>query len=76
MLTLPDGVEHEVLQRAGEAGVAIQGLSIMRHPLAGPQTPRPDGVIVGFGTPAEHAFGGAVSALCDVLRASGLGRRD
>jgi GntR family transcriptional regulator/MocR family aminotransferase len=72
LLTLPDGAEHEVLQRAGEAGVAVQGLSIMRHPLAGPQTPRPDGLIVGFGTPAEHAFPSAVEALCDVLKASGL----
>jgi GntR family transcriptional regulator/MocR family aminotransferase len=72
MLTLPDGAEHEVLQRAGEASVAIHGLSIMRHPLAGPETPRPDGVIVGFGTPAEHAFPAAVDALCEVLRATGL----
>jgi GntR family transcriptional regulator/MocR family aminotransferase len=73
LLTLPDGAEHEVLQRAGEAGVAVQGLSIMRHPLAGPPTPRPDGLIIGFGTPAEHAFPAAVAALCDVLKASGLG---
>jgi GntR family transcriptional regulator/MocR family aminotransferase len=72
LLTLPDGAEHEVLQRAGEAGVALQGLSLMRHPLAGPEVPRPDGVIIGFGTPAEHAFGRAVEALCEVLRASGL----
>ncbi len=72
LLTLPDGAEHEVLQRAGEAGVAFQGLSLMRHPLAGPEVPRPDGVIIGFGTPAEHAFGRAVEALCAVLGASGL----
>ena len=76
LITLPDGAEHEVLQRAGEAGVALQGLSLMRHPLAGPEVPRPDGVVVGFGTPAEHAFPGAVEALCNVLGASGLGRRD
>ena len=31
-----DGTEHEVLRRAGEAGIALQGLAIMRHPLAGP----------------------------------------
>lgn len=74
LLTLPDGAEHEVLQRAGEAGVGVQGLSIMRHPLAGPDVARPDGVIVGFGTPAEHAFAAAVDALCGVLRASGLDR--
>ena len=72
LLTLPDGAEAEVLQRAGEAGVAISGLALMRHPLAGPDIPDPDGVIVGFAAPAEHAFGAAVDALCAVLQAAGL----
>ena len=44
----------------------------MRHPLAGPDIPAPEGIIVGFAAPAEHAFGGAVEALCGVLRATGL----
>jgi GntR family transcriptional regulator/MocR family aminotransferase len=72
-LTLPDGAEQEVLQRAGEAGVGIAGLAIMRHPHAGSEVPRPDGLIVGFGTPADHAFGAAIDALRAVLNASGLG---
>jgi GntR family transcriptional regulator / MocR family aminotransferase len=72
-LTLPDGAEQEVLRRAGEAGVGLAGLSIMRHPQAGPEVPRPDGLVVGFGTPADHAFGAALSALRAVLNASGLG---
>ncbi|MGO4444380.1 PLP-dependent aminotransferase family protein [Mycobacterium sp. 2YAF39] len=72
-LTLPDGAEQEVLQRAGEAGVGLQGLSIMRHPQAGPEVARPDGLVVGFGTPADHAFGAALDALRAVLNASGLG---
>jgi GntR family transcriptional regulator/MocR family aminotransferase len=71
-LTLPDGAEREVLQRAGEAGIGLQGLSIMRHPAAGPEVPRPDGLVVGFGTPADHAFGAAIDALRAVLSASGL----
>lgn len=75
LLTLPDGAEHEVVQRAGEAGIALQGLSLMRHPLAGAQAPQRDGVVIGFGTPAEHAFGAAVEALCGVLASSGLSRR-
>ena len=74
LLTLPDGAEPEVLQRAGEAGISLHGLAIMRHPLAGPEVPRPDGLVVGFGTPAEHAFDAAVEALCAVLTASGLAR--
>ncbi|MGE2716021.1 PLP-dependent aminotransferase family protein [Mycolicibacterium litorale] len=70
LLTLPDGAEHEVLRRAGDAGIALAGLSIMRHPAAGPEVPDPDGVIVGFGAPAEHAFTAAVDALCGVLEAT------
>ncbi|WP_109748903.1 MULTISPECIES: PLP-dependent aminotransferase family protein [Mycolicibacterium] len=70
LLTLPDGAEPEVLRRAGEAGIALCGLSIMRHPQAGPGTADPDGVIIGFGAPAEHAFGPAVDALCAVLSAT------
>ena len=74
VLTLPDGVEHEVLRRSGEAGIALQGLGIMRHPLAGPEMPDPDGIIVGFAAPADHAFAPALDALLDVLKASGLAR--
>jgi GntR family transcriptional regulator/MocR family aminotransferase len=70
LLTLPDGSEHEVLRRAGEAGIALQGLSRMRHPLA--EVANRDGIIVGFAAPADHAFGRAVEALCGVLRAGGL----
>jgi GntR family transcriptional regulator/MocR family aminotransferase len=74
LLTLPDGREPEVLRRAGEAGITLQGLSRMRHPHAGPQTATRDGIIVGFAAPAEHAFGRAVDALCGVLTASGLAK--
>ena len=67
LLTLPDGAEQEVLRRAGEAGVALSGLALLRHPLAGPEIPETDGVVVSFGTPAEHAFAAAVDALWRVL---------
>jgi GntR family transcriptional regulator / MocR family aminotransferase len=70
LLTLPEGSEHEVLRRAGEAGIALQGLSRMRHPLA--EIPDRDGIVVGFAAAAEHAFGRAVEALLAVLSASGL----
>jgi GntR family transcriptional regulator / MocR family aminotransferase len=69
MLTLPEGTEAEVMRRAGEAGIALSGLALLRHPDAGPQTPAIDGIVVSFGTPAEHAFGAAVDALCGVLGA-------
>jgi GntR family transcriptional regulator/MocR family aminotransferase len=67
LLTLPDGTEAEVLRRAGEAGIALSGLALLRHPDAGPEIPSADGIVVNFGTPAEHAFGPAVDALCGVL---------
>ena len=67
LLTLPDGAEQEVLRRAGEAGVALSGLALLRHPLAGPEIPETDGVVVSFGAPAVHAFAAAVDALCRVL---------
>lgn len=72
LVTLPDGAEPEVLRRAGEAGIALQGLSIMRHPGACVEMPNPDGLIVGFAAPAEHAFTPAIAALCDLLRSCGL----
>jgi len=67
LLTLPDGAEPELLRRAGEAGVGIAGLSRLRHPLAGNHIPQPDGVVVNFGTPGQHAFPHAVDALCAVV---------
>jgi GntR family transcriptional regulator/MocR family aminotransferase len=73
LLTLPDGAEPDVLRRAGEAGIALSGLALMRHPLAGPDVAEQDGVIIGFAAPAESAFGRAVDALCGVLRSAGLG---
>jgi GntR family transcriptional regulator/MocR family aminotransferase len=76
LLTLPDGTEHHVLRRAAEAGVALAGLSWFRHPSAESDAARRDGVVVNFGTPAQHAFAAAVDALCGVLRDSALGSAD
>ena len=55
------------MRRAGEAGIALSGLALLRHPDAGPRRRPCDGVVVSFGAPAEHAFGAAVDALCGVL---------
>lgn len=72
LLTLPDGAEETVLRRAAEAGVALAGLARLRHPLAADEAPQRDGVVINFGTPADHEFAGAVGAICHVLRDSGL----
>jgi GntR family transcriptional regulator/MocR family aminotransferase len=47
VLTLPDAQSMRC-RRAGEAGIALQGLSIMRHPLAGAMFPILGSDIVGF----------------------------
>ncbi|MCG7594679.1 PLP-dependent aminotransferase family protein [Mycobacterium sp. PSTR-4-N] len=70
LVTLPDGTEAEVMRRAGEAGIALTGLSILRHPDAA--VDQRDGIVVGYAAPPEHAFGAAISALCEVLAASRL----
>ncbi|MGU3502745.1 MocR-like pyridoxine biosynthesis transcription factor PdxR [Mycobacterium sp. C31M] len=66
-LTLPAGTEAEVMRRAGEADIGLSGLRLLRHPDAGTKVPDVDGVVVSFGTPADHAFPAAVAALCRVL---------
>ena len=75
LLLLPDGTEHAVLRRAGEAGISLSGLSRLRHPLASQDVRADDGLVVNFGAPADHAFTAAIDALCHVLEVSGLGRR-
>ncbi|MGW0162795.1 MocR-like pyridoxine biosynthesis transcription factor PdxR [Mycobacterium sp. NPDC003323] len=66
-LSLPAGTEAEVMRRAAEAGIGLSGLRILRHPDAGPELDEADGIVISFGTPADHAFPAAVDALCRVL---------
>ncbi len=65
LLTLPAGLrEEEVISRAVRHGLALEGLgsySAQRRPARGPA------LVVGYGTPPEHAFTGAVARLCAVL---------
>ncbi|MBM7169303.1 PLP-dependent aminotransferase family protein [Streptomyces sp. G44] len=65
VLELPPGTEQSVVQAANWERLAVQGLSRFRHPLAA--APRRDALVVGYGTPAEHAWAGALEALCRVL---------
>ena len=65
LLTLPAGHrEEEVISRAARRGLALEGLGsyrAQRRPARGPS------LVVGYGTPPEHAFTGAVARLCAVL---------
>ncbi|WP_031083757.1 PLP-dependent aminotransferase family protein [Streptomyces sp. NRRL WC-3549] len=64
VLELPPGTERSVVQAATWQGLAVQGLSRFRHPdLAS----GPEGLVIGYGSPAESAWAGALDALCRVL---------
>ncbi|MGI8563002.1 MAG: PLP-dependent aminotransferase family protein [Candidatus Dormibacter sp.] len=56
--------EPGIRTRAHRAGLAVQGLAEFRHD---PDPEAPAALVVGYGTPPDHAFAGAVEALCDVL---------
>ncbi|WP_072802751.1 MocR-like pyridoxine biosynthesis transcription factor PdxR [Rhodococcoides yunnanense] len=67
VLTLPDGSERSVLRAAGDAGIALEGLSMFRHPAA--VGPVRDGIVVGFAAPSDRSYSQAVDALMSVLTA-------
>ena len=65
VLRLPPGTERSVVKAAAWRGVALDGLAGFRHPEA--KGGAPDGLVVGYATPPEHAYAAAVEALCGVL---------
>jgi len=66
VVDLPDDgpAEADVVASLAAAGVVVHGLGGYWHR---PRSRRP-GIVVGFGTPAEHAFPAALAALTDALR--------
>ncbi|MGW3287852.1 MocR-like pyridoxine biosynthesis transcription factor PdxR [Streptomyces sp. NPDC001002] len=65
VLRLPPGTERSALKAAAWQGVALDGLADFRHPDTA--MPARDGLVVGYATPSEHAYGAALEALCGVL---------
>ncbi|WP_406394306.1 PLP-dependent aminotransferase family protein [Streptomyces sp. NBC_00882] len=65
VLRLPPGTEQPALRAAAWQGLAVHGLHRYRHPEAGVE--RRDALVVGYGTPPDHAWSGALEALCAVL---------
>ncbi|MGW3495108.1 MocR-like pyridoxine biosynthesis transcription factor PdxR [Streptomyces sp. NPDC001020] len=65
VLRLPPGTERTVLQAAAWQGLAVHGLRRYRHAHAvvEPQ----DALVVGYARPPDHAWAGALEALCRVL---------
>jgi GntR family transcriptional regulator/MocR family aminotransferase len=67
VLRLPPGGAETLLAHRPR-GIPLDPLGAFRHPAAPlPAGDRADAVVVGYGAPAEHAFGGALDALCGVL---------
>ncbi|MFH8488152.1 MocR-like pyridoxine biosynthesis transcription factor PdxR [Streptomyces longisporoflavus] len=66
VLELPPGTERSVIQAASWQRLAVQGLASFRHPAA-TGLPERDALVVGYGTPPDHAWAGALEALCGVL---------
>ncbi|MFF5918129.1 PLP-dependent aminotransferase family protein [Streptomyces flavochromogenes] len=64
VLALPPGTEQDVLRAAAWNGLAVQGVNQFRRPTV-PATL--DGLVVGYATPPDSAWQGALQALCRVL---------
>ncbi|MGW3116202.1 MocR-like pyridoxine biosynthesis transcription factor PdxR [Streptomyces sp. NPDC001107] len=69
VLRLPPGTERSAVKAAAWQGVALDGLADFRHPAA--DMAAQDGLVVGYATPSEHAYGAALEALCGVLPPEG-----
>ncbi|MFI9585592.1 PLP-dependent aminotransferase family protein [Streptomyces sp. NPDC052236] len=66
VLELPPGSERAVVKAAAWQGLAVEGLADFRHPES-TDLPAGDGLVVGYATPPEHAYAGALDALCRAL---------
>ncbi|MGW0335094.1 MocR-like pyridoxine biosynthesis transcription factor PdxR [Streptomyces sp. NPDC003011] len=65
VLRLPPGTERSTVEAAVRRGIAVEGLAAFRHPET--DMAARDGLVVGYATPPEHAYGAALDALCAVL---------
>ncbi|MEU9046697.1 MULTISPECIES: PLP-dependent aminotransferase family protein [unclassified Kitasatospora] len=70
VLQLPPGStpEAELLARAQAVGLSLNGLTW--HRATPTPTDTPPSLVIGYGTPPDHAFPAALQALCDLLRGS------
>jgi GntR family transcriptional regulator/MocR family aminotransferase len=65
VLRLPPGTEQQAVRAAAWHGLAVHGLSTFRHPEA--DVAPLDALVVGYGTPPDHAWAGALDVLCRSL---------
>ncbi|WP_434595420.1 PLP-dependent aminotransferase family protein [Streptomyces sp. A5-4] len=67
VLELPPGTEDSVVRAAAWQGLAVYGLGRHTHPSASAAARRRDALVVGYGTPPDSAWAGALDALCRAL---------
>ncbi|MGE7435912.1 MULTISPECIES: MocR-like pyridoxine biosynthesis transcription factor PdxR [Kitasatospora] len=69
VLQLPPGSlsEGELRHQAAWLGLALQTMSECRTQAAGPAPDAPSSLVIGYGTPPEHAFSAALDALCTLI---------
>ncbi|KUO21725.1 MocR-like pyridoxine biosynthesis transcription factor PdxR [Streptomyces dysideae] len=66
VLRLPPGTERSVVRAAAWRGLLVDGLTPRyRHPDA--RAEPLDALVVGYGTPPDHAWSGTLDALCAAL---------
>ncbi|MGY5032035.1 MocR-like pyridoxine biosynthesis transcription factor PdxR [Streptomyces sp. 900116325] len=65
VLRLPPGTERSTVKAAAWLGLGLDPLADFRHPAA--TMPAEDGLVVGYATPPDHAYGAALEALCRAL---------
>ncbi|MFE2844276.1 PLP-dependent aminotransferase family protein [Streptomyces scopuliridis] len=65
VLELPPGTERSVVRAAAWQGLAVEGLAGYRHPES--RAANRDGLVVGYATPPERGYEGALDVLCRAL---------
>ncbi|WP_228979879.1 PLP-dependent aminotransferase family protein [Streptomyces sp. DH12] len=65
VVELPPGTEQAAVRAAARQGLALQGLSRFRHPDS--SGPGRDALVIGYGTPTDSQWSGALAALLRAL---------
>jgi GntR family transcriptional regulator/MocR family aminotransferase len=69
VVELPSGSEGSVVEAAARQGLAVSGMARFRCGAegSGQQVPERDALVVGYATPSDSAWAGALDTLCRVL---------
>ena len=68
VVELPRGTEASAVQAAATLGLAVKGLAEFRFDTRTAETPERDALVIGYATPTDSAWAGALTTLCTALR--------